>query len=49
MIKTLEERAVLKQATDLGDCADMFVCIAKNTSMTGEFIKVDSGLNVASL
>jgi len=49
MIKTLEERAALKQATDLGDCADMFVSIAKNKSLTGEYIKVDSGLNIASL
>jgi hypothetical protein len=40
MIKTLEDRAVLKQATDLGDCADMFVSIAQNQSLTGQRIAV---------
>jgi hypothetical protein len=39
-IKMLEEKAVLKQATDLEDCADMYVAIAKNTSMTGQKIAV---------
>jgi hypothetical protein len=31
MIKTLEERAVLKASTSLDECADMFVSIAKNS------------------
>jgi hypothetical protein len=39
-IKALEERAVLKKVTDLGECADMFVSIVKNTSMTGQRIAV---------
>ena len=26
--------------TELGDCADMFVSIAKNTSMTGQAVAV---------
>jgi len=29
--------------TDLDDCADMFVHIAKNKSMTGQEIEIDSG------
>ncbi|KAF2431841.1 short chain dehydrogenase/reductase [Tothia fuscella] len=49
MIKSLEERAVLKAVTDLGDCADMFVSIAKNTSMTGQKVAIDAGLNIAAL
>jgi hypothetical protein len=40
MIKTLEERAVLKATTSLDECADMFISIAKNTSMTGQRIAV---------
>jgi hypothetical protein len=39
-IKAIEERAVLKKVTDLGECADMFVSIVKNTSMTGQRIAV---------
>lgn len=39
-IKAIEERAVLKTATDLGECADMFVAIVKNTSMTGQRVAV---------
>jgi len=46
-IKAIEERAVLKKATDLEDCADMYVSIAQNTSMTGQRISVDAGLNIA--
>jgi len=40
MIKTLEEKAVLKQTTDLSECADMFISIAKNQSLTGQKIAV---------
>jgi hypothetical protein len=32
--------------TDLQDCADMFVSLAKNTSITGQHIQVDSGLAI---
>jgi hypothetical protein len=39
-IKSLEEAAVLKSVTDLGDCADIYVSIARNTSMTGQKIQV---------
>jgi len=34
------DAARLKKATDLGDCADAFVMIAKNASMTGQQIQV---------
>lgn len=34
------EKATLKKATDLDDCADAFVMIAKNTSMTGQMVTV---------
>lgn len=40
MIKTLEDKAALKKVTDLGDCADMYVSIVKNTSMTGQRVAV---------
>ncbi|KFY43506.1 hypothetical protein V494_01944 [Pseudogymnoascus sp. VKM F-4513 (FW-928)] len=43
-IKFLEERASLKKVTDLDDCAQSFVDIARNSSMTGQKIVVDSGL-----
>jgi len=36
----MEEKAALKMTTDLNDCADAFVMIAKNTSMTGQKIAV---------
>jgi hypothetical protein len=35
--------------TDLQDCADMFVSLAKNTSITGQHIQVDSGLAIQHL
>ena len=38
--KRLEDAAALKKVTDIGDCADMFVAIAKNTSMTGQRVTV---------
>ncbi|KAF2231260.1 short chain dehydrogenase [Viridothelium virens] len=43
-IKSMKERAVLKKETDLDDCANTFVMLAKNTSMTGMKIQVDAGL-----
>jgi hypothetical protein len=36
----MEDRAALKKATDLEDCADMYVSIAQNTLMTGQRIAV---------
>ncbi|GFF46552.1 granaticin polyketide synthase putative ketoacyl reductase 2 [Aspergillus udagawae] len=49
-IEWLNQKAILKQevmllsSTDLEDCANMFVTLAKNTSMTGQQIVIDSGL-----
>ena len=39
-ISGLQEQAVLKKETDIGDCADAYLSIAKNSSMTGQFIHV---------
>ncbi|OBT65335.1 hypothetical protein VE03_04627 [Pseudogymnoascus sp. 23342-1-I1] len=44
-IKAMEERAYLKKVTDLEDCAQSFIDIARNSSMTGQKIIVDSGLS----
>jgi len=47
-IEALKEAAWLQIATDLEDCAQSFVDIARNASMTGQKIQVDAGLgNVA--
>ena len=35
MRKMMKEKAALKMETDLNDCANAFVVIAKNASMTG--------------
>jgi len=43
-IKVLKEKAWLQRETDIEDCAQMFVDLAKNSSMTGQKITVDSGL-----
>lgn len=48
-VKAIKERAVLKKETELGDCADAYVMLAKNTSITGENLRVDSGLVVQHL
>jgi len=40
----MREKAYLKQDTGLEDSAQVFIDIAKNTSMTGQRIQVDSGL-----
>ncbi|RAO69061.1 uncharacterized protein BHQ10_005073 [Talaromyces amestolkiae] len=48
-IAGLKEQAALKRETNLEDCAYQFVSIAKNTSMTGQEIVVDSGLAMGSL
>jgi len=47
-IKATKEKAWLKKETDLEDTAQSFIDIARNSSMTGQKIQVDSGLaNVA--
>ncbi|CAI6338682.1 unnamed protein product [Periconia digitata] len=45
-IAALKDAAVLKHEVYLDDCADAFIMLAKNTSMTGMRIQVDAGLNV---
>ena len=40
MIRMMKEKAALKMETDLNDCANAFVMIAKNASMTGQKIQV---------
>lgn len=47
-IEWLNQKAILKHETDLEDCANMFVTLAKNTSMTGQQIVVDSGLSMGT-
>jgi len=42
-VAAYKERAALKQETLLDDCAEAFIAAAKNTSMTGQEIVVDSG------
>ncbi|KAF2204755.1 short-chain dehydrogenase/reductase-like protein SDR [Delitschia confertaspora ATCC 74209] len=41
-----KDAAALKHETDLQDCADAYVMLAKNTSITGARIQVDAGLNI---
>jgi len=48
-LAALKDRAVLKKETELGDCADAYVMLAKNTSITGENLRVDSGLVIAHM
>jgi hypothetical protein len=45
-IEQIKGMAALKHETYLDDCAEAFVMLAKNTSMTGMRIQVDAGLNV---
>ncbi|EZF32522.1 hypothetical protein H109_00772 [Trichophyton interdigitale MR816] len=40
------EKAALKRVPDIEDCADVFVSIAKNYSMTGQEIQLDSGFHI---
>lgn len=45
-IEFLKNEAVLKHETFLDDCANAYVMLAQNTSMTGMKVQVDAGLNV---
>jgi len=45
-LQAAKDAAVLKHETILQDCADSFVMLAKNTSMTGAKVQVDAGLNI---
>ncbi|KAF2737280.1 short chain dehydrogenase/reductase [Polyplosphaeria fusca] len=42
----VKDKAALKHETFLQDCADAFLMLARNTSMTGMKIQVDAGLNI---
>jgi hypothetical protein len=46
VIKGIKARAVLKKETDLEDCANMYIAIAKNSSMTGQRIQVGKHLSL---
>jgi len=48
-IQGLKDMAALKKETDMGDCADIYISLAKNTSITGQNIHVDSGLAIQHL
>jgi NAD(P)-dependent dehydrogenase (short-subunit alcohol dehydrogenase family) len=43
-IEMIKDRSALKHETYLDDCADMYVAIAENTSMTGQRIAVGEWL-----
>jgi len=43
VVEAYEDKTPLKHVPDLSDCADVFITFAKNTSMTGQQIQVDSG------
>ncbi|MCJ1470116.1 hypothetical protein MMC07_008761 [Pseudocyphellaria aurata] len=43
-IQRTKEKSVLKKETDLDDCAAAFIAAAKNSSMTGQNVQIDSGL-----
>jgi NAD(P)-dependent dehydrogenase (short-subunit alcohol dehydrogenase family) len=45
-IDLVKNKAALKHETHLQDCADAFVAIARNTSMTGQKMQIDAGLNI---
>ncbi|MCJ1234714.1 hypothetical protein MMC14_002677 [Varicellaria rhodocarpa] len=45
-IKAQKEKSPLKKLTDLEDCADVFVAVAKNASMTGHNVQLDAGLMI---
>ncbi|KAF8865013.1 short chain dehydrogenase/reductase [Acephala macrosclerotiorum] len=43
-MEELEKKAWLKRDTDMDDCAQAYIDIAKNNSLTGQRIQIDSGL-----
>ncbi|KAK6431858.1 hypothetical protein LTR95_011977 [Oleoguttula sp. CCFEE 5521] len=45
-IAALKDAAVLKKETGLEDCANAYISLAENTSITGQFLHIDSGLAV---
>lgn len=49
MLEIIKSRSALKHETYLDDCADAFVTLAKNNSVTGQAMTVDAGLVVGAL
>lgn len=43
-INAMRDAAALKKEVDLEDCADLFVMLSKNESITGKRIAIDCGL-----
>ncbi|UKZ89676.1 putative secondary metabolism biosynthetic enzyme [Trichoderma asperellum] len=48
IIEKVKGASTLKRETDLDDAADAFISAAKNASMTGQEIVIDSGLNMGT-
>jgi len=48
-INALKEDSALKKETELGDCAEAYLDIARNSSMTGQAVQIDSGINVGHM
>ncbi|KAF1810954.1 NAD(P)-binding protein [Eremomyces bilateralis CBS 781.70] len=46
-LKAVKSHAVLKSETDLDECAECFVDIAKKKTMTGRSIVIDAGASIA--
>ncbi|CAG8057458.1 unnamed protein product [Penicillium olsonii] len=45
-IQSWIDRTALKRAPEVEDCADMFITLAKNASITGQAIVIDSGFAI---
>ena len=45
-IEGMKQASALKDVTGLEDCADAYIMLAKNTSMTGVQIKIDAGIKI---
>ncbi|QIW98061.1 hypothetical protein AMS68_003579 [Peltaster fructicola] len=48
-LNALKARSALQKETDIEDCADAYIMLAKNTSMTGQNIIVDSGIAIQNM
>ena len=46
-IADAKKKALLNKATDIEECAAMFIDLAKNDSITGQIIAVDAGLTLS--
>ncbi|EKV08373.1 Short chain dehydrogenase, putative [Penicillium digitatum] len=45
-IESWKNATTLKRAPEVEDCADMFVTLAKNASITGQTVQIDSGFGI---